>query len=397
MTTLITGGTGKTGRRVAHRLTAMGRAVKLGSRSGDVRFDWEDDRHLGARPRRVHQRLRHLRPRPRLPGRGGHRRGVRQDRASTPAPPGSCCCPAAARRARSSPSSGWPSPAPTGPSCAARSSRRTSARRSGSSRSAAGSWSLPGNALEPIVDLEDVADVAAVALTDDGHIGEVYECTGPRLLGFDEAMAEIGRAIGREVAFRPVQPGRVRRRAGRGRPAGRRRGGAGPAVRRHPRRPQQLTGRRRTPGARPRAARLRRVRTAYRRDGSLGCLRHALPDSCQPDPLRPDRRRVLRLRRQRDAGPAVDGRRDVRDRDEPDQRGDREPGLPGGLPRRSGGGGRPAGVGPQPVGGGRGGAGRGDPASSPSPSTSRSTTRSPTAAPAPRSRTPGCCGTSCAP
>ena len=43
MTTLITGGTGKTGRRVAQRLTSTGRAVKLGSRSGDVRFDWDDE------------------------------------------------------------------------------------------------------------------------------------------------------------------------------------------------------------------------------------------------------------------------------------------------------------------------------------------------------------------
>ena len=66
----------------------------------------------------------------------------------------------------------------------------------------AGELVLPGNALEPIVDLEDVADVAAAALTDDGHVGEVYECTGPRLVGFDEAMAEISRATGRDVAFR---------------------------------------------------------------------------------------------------------------------------------------------------------------------------------------------------
>ena len=65
---------------------------------------------------------------------------------------------------------------------------------------------LPGDALEPIVDLEDVADVAASALTDDRHVGEVYECTGPRLVGFDEAMAEISSAIGREVRFREVEP-----------------------------------------------------------------------------------------------------------------------------------------------------------------------------------------------
>ena len=41
---------------------------------------------------------------------------------------------------------------------------------------------LPGNTLEPILDLEDVADVAAAALTDERHVGEVYECTGPRLV-----------------------------------------------------------------------------------------------------------------------------------------------------------------------------------------------------------------------
>ena len=48
--------------------------------------------------------------------------------------------------------------------------------------------------------------MAAAALTDDGHIGQVYECTGPRLFGFDEAMREISRATGREVTFRQVEP-----------------------------------------------------------------------------------------------------------------------------------------------------------------------------------------------
>lgn len=42
VTILLTGGTGKTGRRVAHRLTATGRSIRVGSRSGQTRFDWED-------------------------------------------------------------------------------------------------------------------------------------------------------------------------------------------------------------------------------------------------------------------------------------------------------------------------------------------------------------------
>ena len=39
-TTLVLGGTGKTGRRVAERLTALGVPVRIGSRSGEPPFDW---------------------------------------------------------------------------------------------------------------------------------------------------------------------------------------------------------------------------------------------------------------------------------------------------------------------------------------------------------------------
>ena len=40
--TLVLGGTGKTGRRVVERLTARGLPVRVGSRAGEPRFDWED-------------------------------------------------------------------------------------------------------------------------------------------------------------------------------------------------------------------------------------------------------------------------------------------------------------------------------------------------------------------
>src|SRR5918995_1459871 len=39
--TLVLGGTGKTGRRVAARLQARGLPVRIGSRSGEPPFDWE--------------------------------------------------------------------------------------------------------------------------------------------------------------------------------------------------------------------------------------------------------------------------------------------------------------------------------------------------------------------
>jgi len=43
MTILITGGAGKTGSRVAHRLNALGRPVRAVSRHSEPRFDWLDD------------------------------------------------------------------------------------------------------------------------------------------------------------------------------------------------------------------------------------------------------------------------------------------------------------------------------------------------------------------
>ena len=39
-TTLVLGGTGKTGRRVAQRLRARNMPVRIGSRSGEPPFDW---------------------------------------------------------------------------------------------------------------------------------------------------------------------------------------------------------------------------------------------------------------------------------------------------------------------------------------------------------------------
>jgi uncharacterized protein YbjT (DUF2867 family) len=61
---------------------------------------------------------------------------------------------------------------------------------------------LPANSVpEPFVDVDDIADAAVAALTDDGHAGELYEVTGPRLLTFADAVGDIGRATGRDVRF----------------------------------------------------------------------------------------------------------------------------------------------------------------------------------------------------
>jgi len=61
-----------------------------------------------------------------------------------------------------------------------------------------------GNVTEPFIDVEDIADVAAAALVDNKHAGQIYEVTGPRLLTFADAVAEIGKASGHDIRYVPV-------------------------------------------------------------------------------------------------------------------------------------------------------------------------------------------------
>jgi uncharacterized protein YbjT (DUF2867 family) len=66
----------------------------------------------------------------------------------------------------------------------------------------AGSVSLPvRDAQEPFVDADDIADVVVAGLTDDRHVGQLYELTGPRLLSFGDAVAEVAAAAGRHIDF----------------------------------------------------------------------------------------------------------------------------------------------------------------------------------------------------
>ncbi|SHL78800.1 Uncharacterized conserved protein YbjT, contains NAD(P)-binding and DUF2867 domains [Roseovarius marisflavi] len=62
-----------------------------------------------------------------------------------------------------------------------------------------------GNVGEPIVDVDDIADVAVAALTEtDRHSGELYEITGPRLLHFSDAAAELATASRQPVQYVPI-------------------------------------------------------------------------------------------------------------------------------------------------------------------------------------------------
>ncbi|MFC7916918.1 NmrA family transcriptional regulator [Streptomyces sp. NPDC057386] len=62
-----------------------------------------------------------------------------------------------------------------------------------------------GEVREPFVDLADVAEVVVAALTGgERYVGQAVDVTGPRLLTFGEAVAEIGAACGREMRYTSV-------------------------------------------------------------------------------------------------------------------------------------------------------------------------------------------------
>ena len=199
--TLVLGGTGKTGRRVVRRLEARGVPVRVGSRSGEPPFDWEDRATWAPMMRDVESVYVSYYPDLAVPGavetvgsfaelavRSGVRRlvllsGRGEEEAQR------------AEKAVRKSGADW-----------------TIVRSSWFSQNFSESYllepvlsgevALPaGDVPEPFVDAEDIADVAVAALTEEGQVGQLYELTGPRLLTFAEAVGEIAEATGREVRY----------------------------------------------------------------------------------------------------------------------------------------------------------------------------------------------------
>lgn len=57
-----------------------------------------------------------------------------------------------------------------------------------------------------MVDVSDIAAVAAAALTEDGHEGKTYTLTGPEALSYDEMAATLSEATGRQITHIRVPP-----------------------------------------------------------------------------------------------------------------------------------------------------------------------------------------------
>ena len=198
---LVLGANGKTGGRVIERLRALGRDVRLGSRSASPRFDWEDRSSWTAALDGVTAVYVAYQPDLAAPGAleivqdffaAAERAGVKQvvllsGRGEPEAQD--------AERALQATALDW-----------------TIIRASWFFQNfsenffldgvLAGEVVLPqGLADEPFVDAEDIADIAVAAFTQAGHSRKLYEVTGPRALSFGEAVDAIAAATGREIAL----------------------------------------------------------------------------------------------------------------------------------------------------------------------------------------------------
>jgi uncharacterized protein YbjT (DUF2867 family) len=202
--TLVLGGTGKTGRRVAERLSARGVPTRIGSRSGEPPFDWEKPDTWAAVLEGVESAYVSYYPDLAIPG-AVETVGSFAELAVESGVPrlvllagrGEAEAEAAEQAVRDS------------------GAELTILRATWFAQNfsedywrdavLSGEVALPAGELpEPFIDADDIADVAVTALTEDGHVGQLYELTGPRLLTFAEAVDEIARATGRGIRYVPV-------------------------------------------------------------------------------------------------------------------------------------------------------------------------------------------------
>ena len=199
--TLVLGGTGKTGRRVAERLKAMGRDVRIGSRSRVPSFDWDNEKSWEASLKGVTAVYITYAPDLAMPGAKdaiqafvdlAKRRGVKRlvllsGRGEEEAQ--------ACERIVIAAGLEWTI-------VRARWFNQNFSEGAFVDMVLSGVITLPaGDQAEPFVDVDDIADVAAAALTEDHHHGQVYEVTGPRLMTLADVAADLSRATGREITY----------------------------------------------------------------------------------------------------------------------------------------------------------------------------------------------------
>ena len=203
---LVLGGTGKTGRRVADLLRQAGKPVRIGSRSAEPRFDWEDRATWGLALQGVKAAYVAYQPDLAAPGAleivdaffrqavacGVEKLVLLSGRGEVEAEQ--------AEQALQATGVDW-----------------TILRASWFFQNfsegflvdtiAAGDVALPsGPAAEPFVDVDDIAEIAFAAFTQPGHSRKLYDISGPRALTFTDAIGEIAQVTGRDIRFTAANP-----------------------------------------------------------------------------------------------------------------------------------------------------------------------------------------------
>jgi uncharacterized protein YbjT (DUF2867 family) len=204
-TTLVLGGTGKTGRRIVEGLQAKGVPVRLGTPSSKPPFDWNDAATWPAALEGVGSVYVTYYPDVAIPG-AAAAVGAFAELAVT----------VGARRLVMLSGRGEDGALASEQALRASGADWTIVRSAFMDQNfdegfflepvRAGEVAFPADPdlAEPFIDADDLADVAVAALTEDGHIGQLYEVTGPRLLGWAAAVAEVAQAAGRPIRYVPV-------------------------------------------------------------------------------------------------------------------------------------------------------------------------------------------------
>ncbi|MBO8198728.1 NAD(P)H-binding protein [Streptomyces smyrnaeus] len=203
---LVLCGTGTNGSRVVERLRERGRPVRVGSRSAEPPFDWDSPATWDAALHGVGAVFVVCQPDVGAPGTAQTVRAFAQRAAH-----------AGVRRLVLLSARGEEAALPTEQAIRDAGTEWTILRASWFFQNFSEGVFLPsvlegelpfpaGEVREPFIDADDIAQVAVAALTEEGHHGRVHDLTGPRLLGFAEALAEVSAAGGPTVRYVPLAP-----------------------------------------------------------------------------------------------------------------------------------------------------------------------------------------------
>lgn len=202
--TLVLGATGKTGRRVTEKLLNLGHSVQPGSKNAEIPFDWENPKtwskalegidkvYITFQPDLAipgaaeiihsfveHSKLAGIEKLVLLSGRGEKETQVCENLIIE-----------------------------SGLDC-------TIVRASWFMQNFSESYFLDSiltghlvvpkvNALEPFVDVDDIADVVVAGLTSNTHSKKIYELTGPELLSFGKIVTHLSTALNRPITLQEV-------------------------------------------------------------------------------------------------------------------------------------------------------------------------------------------------